>query len=193
MMRVIAGEAKGRRLRTASGLGVRPTHDRVRVALFDILTPRMAGARFLDLYAGSGAVGIEALSRGAARAVFVERDGEALQALRANLETTGLAARAEVLGASVLGALERLTGRGFTVAFADPPYGETADLGPLWAALGQGELLAEGAVVVLQHHAKTPLPAEGSGLARSDQRRFGETTLTFWRRRHGASDLPGDV
>src|SRR5712691_9890461 len=101
-MRVIAGEAKGRRLVWPKGAATRPATDRIRETLFALLEPLLPGARVLDLFAGAGTLGIEALSRGAARATFVERDPGALVALRANLETTGLAARATVVRSDAL-------------------------------------------------------------------------------------------
>ena len=104
-MRVIAGSAKGRALRPPRAAGTRPITDRAKESLFNILTPRIGGQRFLDLFAGTGSVGIEALSRGAAHATFVERSGPALAGIRHNLDVTGLAARAEVAGRDVFGYL----------------------------------------------------------------------------------------
>src|SRR5947207_11220611 len=109
-MRVLAGALKGRRLQTPRGSTTRPTTDQVRIALMDTLMPRLPGARLLDLFAGAGGVGLEALSRGAAHATFVERDVHAVTALRANVETLGLAAQARVERADVGAALERLAG-----------------------------------------------------------------------------------
>lgn len=182
-MRVIAGVLKGRRLVTPRGATTRPTADQVRTALLDALGPWLPGARVLDLFAGAGGVGIEALSRGAAHATFVERDARAAAALRANVTTLGLEAATRVLQLDVRAALDRLAREGarFEIVFLDPPY-ETA-LGPeTLAGLGDGRLTAPGAVVVAQHLTKrapalAPLPA----LERFRARRFGETTLTFFR------------
>ena len=114
-MRVIAGEFRSRRIKSVPGLAVRPTPDRLREALFNVLAPRIAGAIFLDGYAGSGSVGIEALSRGARRAIFIERDGKALGVLRENLKALGIEDRAIVARA--------LTKEHTTdIAFIDPPY-----------------------------------------------------------------------
>jgi 16S rRNA (guanine(966)-N(2))-methyltransferase RsmD len=182
-VRVIAGALKGRRLVTPRGHLTRPTADQVRIALMDALMPYLSGSRVLDLFAGAGGVGIEALSRGAARATFVERDRRAAQALRENLESLGLQPVARLLVMDVDRALPRLAAGGetFDVVFLDPPY-ETAFGAETLAWLGDGRLTRPGSVVVAQHLTKRapalePLPA----LARIRARRFGETTLTFFR------------
>jgi 16S rRNA (guanine966-N2)-methyltransferase len=150
----------------------------------DTLTPRLAGARVLDLFAGAGGVGLEALSRGAAHATFVERDRRALAALRGNVATLGVPDRVRVMGEDVQRALERLGREGarFDVVFLDPPY--ESDLGEAaLARVGVGGLTAPGAVVIAQHLTKHA-PADVVGvLASFRTRRFGETTLTFF---HGA-------
>jgi len=181
-VRILAGELKGRRLVTPRGATTRPTADQVRIALMDALTPRLPGARVLDLFAGAGGVGFEALSRGAATATFVERDRRALAALRDNVITLGLPERARVLGDDVARALTRLRREGavFDVVFLDPPY--ESDLGEVTLAhLAAGGLTAPEAVVVAQHLTKRA-PADVMGtLAAYRTRRFGETTLTFFR------------
>jgi 16S rRNA (guanine966-N2)-methyltransferase len=183
-MRVIGGQERGRRLRAPRGLRTRPTADRVRVALFDILGPAVRGMRVLDLFAGTGAVGIEALSRGAARAVFVERDRDALRALRGNLAALRLGRdAARVVAGEALALLPALaTSEGaFDLVFLDPPY--AGDLAArVLTRLAPSPLLTVGTEVVVQHFAKTPLPCP-TGLAPSrDRRRFGDTALTFFRR-----------
>ena len=181
-MRVIAGELKGRRLVVPRGTRTRPTADQVRIALMDTLAPRLAGARILDLYAGSGAVGLEALSRGAADATFVERDARATGALRQNVEALRVGPRARLVRDDVVRALDRLAtgGERFAVVFLDPPYAK--GLGPAaLARLGQGGVTAPGAIVVVQHFTKEPLPDRLGCLAAYRARRFGETTLTFFR------------
>jgi 16S rRNA (guanine966-N2)-methyltransferase len=182
-VRVIGGTDRGRRLKAPRGLRTRPTADRVRVTLFDILGPGIAGMRVLDLFAGTGAVGIEALSRGAARAVFVERDPDALRALRANLAALGLGrAQARIVPGDAVAALPRL-GEGeapFDLVFLDPPYAGNLASRAL-AALAAGSLLHAGSRIVVQHFAKTP-PAPAKGLVRAGEpRHFGETALTFFR------------
>ena len=191
-MKIIAGALKGRRLVTPRGLGTRPTADQVRIALMDTLTPHLSGARFLDLFAGAGGVGFEALSRGATRAVFVECDTGAMAALRRNVVALGVHTETRILRADVGRALGRLAADGerFELVFLDPPYG--ADLVDVTLGrLGTGAVTAPGAIVVAQHFTKQP-PANAIGrLAAFRARRFGETTLTFFRAGAYSLDSPG--
>ena len=180
-MRIIAGALKGRALVTPRGHRTRPTADQVRIALMDALMPHLPDARVLDLFAGAGGVGLEALSRGAAHATFVERDGRAAAALVQNVRELGVEARARVLRGDVGRQLTRLTERGerFEIVFLDPPYAEDG-VEPTLAALGAGDLLASGGLVIAQHFTKRR-PAEEYGALRAfRERRFGETTLTFF-------------
>ena len=173
-MRVIAGTARGVPLAVPRGAGTRPITDRVKETLFAILGDQMPGARVLDLYAGSGAIGIEALSRGAQQAVFVERDRGAVQALRANLVRTRLEEDARVHEVDV----ERFLALGegpWDVVVLDPPYEVRDIVAPLSALVPH---LAPGASVVIKHFWRTETP-EVEGLAVTRQRRFGETMLTF--------------
>jgi len=181
-VRVLAGALKGQRLAAPRGAVTRPTADRVRIACLDTLTPFLAAGPFLDLFAGSGGVGIEALSRGAPSAVFVELDAMALRALRDNVERLGLAARARIVRADAARAVADLARRGerAAVAFADPPY-DSPRGGPALDALAVGDALAPGAVVVLQHGSKLPPPDAIGVLAWWKAKKFGETTLTFFR------------
>ena len=181
-MRVLAGALKGQRLTAPRGAATRPTADRVRIACLDTLMPFLAGGSFLDLFAGSGSVGIEALSRGAPHAVFVEQDAMALRALFDNVERLGLRERARVVRADAVRAVRDLAERGerFAVAFVDPPYGSPR-AAPALAALAEGGALAPGAIVAVQHGSKAPLPESPGALATWKSRKFGETTLTFFR------------
>ncbi len=174
-MRVIAGTARGRHLVAPRGSATRPISDRVKETLFAILAERVLDARVLDLYAGSGAVGIEALSRGATHAAFVELDRSALAAIRENLERAGVGDRASVHGRDVLHYLAAPGEDQFDLAILDPPYAERAILAPLERLVGR---LAPGAAVVIKHHWRTPVPIP-RGLTTWRQRRFGETALTF--------------
>lgn len=189
-MRVIAGALKGRRLVTPRGARTRPTADQVRLALMDTLAPRLPAARVLDLYAGSGAVGLEALSRGAGHATFVEREARAAGALRHNVEVLGVGPRARLVRGDVVRELGRLAAAGerFDVVFLDPPYQQGLVRAPL-ARLGEGSVTAPGAIVVAQHFTKEPLPERIGCLAAYRARRFGETTLTFFR--HAETAEPG--
>lgn len=181
-MRVIAGALKGRRLATPRGRTTRPTSDQVRIACLDTLMPYLAAGPFLDLFAGAGGVGIEALSRGAPAAIFVEDDAMALRALRQNLESLGLAEVARVVRADAARALERLAQEGarFAVVFLDPPY-DSPRARPALDRVAGGDCLVPEALVVVQHATKSPLPAAPGVLAVWKTRRFGETTLTFFR------------
>jgi 16S rRNA (guanine(966)-N(2))-methyltransferase RsmD len=179
---VIAGALKGRRLVTPRGHRTRPTADQVRIALMDALTPWLPAARVLDLYAGAGGVGLEALSRGSAHATFVERDPRAVAALWQNVETLGVRDRARPVRGEVVRELGRLAAAGeqFDIVFLDPPY--EADLtASTLARLGDGALTRPGAIVVAQHLTKQPSPATVGTLRVFRVRRFGETTLTFYR------------
>ncbi|HLE59420.1 MAG TPA: 16S rRNA (guanine(966)-N(2))-methyltransferase RsmD [Candidatus Limnocylindria bacterium] len=174
-MRVIAGSARGMPLRAPRGGATRPITDRVKETLFGILADRVLGARVLDLYAGSGSIGIEALSRGAAWCTFVEQDHAAAAVLRDNLRRTGLEDRATVRTSKV----ERfLSGPGIgpvDLVVLDPPYLQHAILEPLTRLV---PLLEPRATVVVKHHWRTDL-ALPDALATWRERRFGETALTF--------------
>ncbi len=182
--RVIAGTARAIRLE-APGPNTRPLGDRVKQTLFAILEPDLRGARFLDLFAGSGAAGIEALSRGASHATFVERDRGAIKVIEANLARTGLRedGRATIVRADVVTWLRDAARRhegAIDVAFVDPPYD---DAGALAAALEAiGPLLAPGGRFVAKHFWRTAPPTVIGLLASERERRFGETALTFYRR-----------
>ena len=181
-MRVLAGTLKGQRLTTPRGRTTRPTADQVRIACLDTLMPFLGAGPFLDLFAGAGGVGIEALSRGAPSATFVEQDGAALRALRDNVERLGLADRTRVVRADAARAVTELAAAGerFGVVFLDPPY-DSPRATPALEAVATGAILALDAVVVIQHATKTPPPSTPGALRLWKARRFGETTLTFFR------------
>ncbi len=174
-MRVIAGVAGGQPLVAPRGPGTRPITDRVKETLFAILGERVPGARVLDLYAGSGAIGIEALSRGAQHAAFVEQARPALTTLRANLERTRLAGLATVHAVDVERFLSGVVEDRWDLVFLDPPYELRAIVAPLRAVEPH---LAPDAMVVVKHFWRTDLPEPGS-LTQVRQRRFGETMLSF--------------
>jgi 16S rRNA (guanine(966)-N(2))-methyltransferase RsmD len=181
-VRVIAGTLKGRRLVTPRGPHTRPTADQVRIAMMDALAPWLAGARVLDLFAGAGGVGLEALSRGAAHATFVERDPRAIAALRQNVEALGVAADARVVRGDVDREIGRLAAAGerFDIVFLDPPY-EAGLTETTLLRLADAAVVPPGAIVVAQHFTKQA-PARTIGpLHAFRTRRFGETTLTFYR------------
>ena len=188
-MRVLAGALKGKRLVTPRGSTTRPTADQVRLALLDTLTPYLPEARMLDLFAGAGGVGFEALSRGAAHVTFVERDARAVAALRANVETLAVAAQTRIERLDVRAALERLArdAARFELVFLDPPYDEDA-VTPTVERLGALPVVVPDGLVIAQHLTKHPPPSETGRLAAFRTRRFGETTLTFFRA--GGYDSP---
>jgi 16S rRNA (guanine(966)-N(2))-methyltransferase RsmD len=180
-VRVLAGALKGRTLVTPKGVRTRPTADMVRIALLDTLAPWVTDARVLDLFAGAGGVGFEALSRGAAHVTFVERDPRAVAALRENVETLAVRHHVRIRRGDVARELVRLHAEGarFDIVFLDPPY--EADVAPTLVQLGGGGLVGAGGVVIAQHLTKKA-PAERIGaLDAFRTRRFGETTLTFYR------------
>ena len=179
-MRVIAGEAKGRTLVVPRGGGTRSATDRIRETLFAIVEPELEGARILDLFAGAGTLGIEALSRGATRATFVERGGEAVKALRRNLAATNFGARSEVVAANVIAYLDSAPRGPFDVVFCDPPF---ADVGIAEATLGHERLrsaVAPDGLVVARAHGKH-LPAVPAFVRIERVKEIGEEKLLFLR------------
>lgn len=186
-MRVIAGHLKGRRLQAPRGLRVRPTTDRVKEALFSILGAHVVGARVLDLYAGTGALGIEALSRGAAAVTFVEHHPASVKCLRQNLEACGLTGAATVKTVRVESFLERPVERSspFDVLLADPPY-EQVDEIAAWGVRLSSEIIAHDGVAVIEHGAKWSPPSRLGPLSLLRTYSYGDTALSIFR--HQASE-----
>lgn len=184
MTRIVAGVLGGRRLAVPGGRGTRPTSDRVREALFGALDALLDldGARVADLYAGSGAIGLEALSRGAAHALFVESDARAVAVLRRNVTELDVGAAARVAATPVRRVLAEPPGEPYDLVFADPPYDLAGDeLAQVLAALVGGGWLAEDAVLVLERSSRSPEPAWVPGTTGTRSRRYGETTLWYGR------------
>jgi 16S rRNA (guanine966-N2)-methyltransferase len=180
-VRVIAGEAKGRSLLAPKGTGTRPATDRIREALFQILEPDLGEARVLDLFAGAGTMGIEALSRGAAHVTFVERAAPALDALRANVSRTGFAGRSEVVAANVIGFLDRgASAARFDFAFLDPPFADVAVLEATLAHPSLAAALAPGATVIARILRKHP-PTLPPSAQTFRTKQIGEEDLVFLR------------
>lgn len=179
-MRIIAGEGGGRRLRAPRGRNTRPTSDRVREALFNILAPHIAGSRFLDLYAGSGAVGLEALSRGAAEAVFVEKHPQATEVIRRNIENLRLTGRATVYQADVNAFVnERLPRLGsFRIVFLDPPYKSGYAEKALTGISRCGS--ADSGVVVVESSRSVLPPERVERLVLTKRRHYGDTVLSLY-------------
>jgi len=173
---VIAGEFRSRRLKTLPGTTLRPTPDRLREALFNVLAPRIAGAVFLDAYAGSGAVGIEALSRGAARAIFIEKHFAAVRLIRENLRSLGIedraGDRAMVSHGAAVPALARLEAE---IYFLDPPYTEPAEYQAALGVLGE-----RSGLVLAQHEKRLELAEQYGGLRRTRVLTQGDNSLSFY-------------
>ncbi|MBU1742880.1 MAG: 16S rRNA (guanine(966)-N(2))-methyltransferase RsmD [Proteobacteria bacterium] len=177
-LRIIAGRFKGRRLRVPRGQAVRPTTERVREAVFDILGPRVAGAVVLDLFAGTGAMALEALSRGAARAVLIEANPESIRAANHNVEALEVADRVRIISRDA----RQGPGPGddrFDLIFVDPPYGEATAAAAL-EGVGRSRRLHPDGIMIVEHAARLDLPDVTSHLERIDQRRYGRTCVSFY-------------
>src|SRR5207245_10156207 len=188
LMRVIAGTYRSRILRSLKGLALRPTSDRLRETLFNVLAPNISGARFADLFAGTGAIGIEALSRGAAEVVFIENHVPAVTLIRRNLESLGINSGATVLAVDALRGLALLAARknsgapAFDHIFLDPPYAAAEDYSCVLEFLGSADLLAPGGIVIAEHHRNFDLPEEPGALKKFLVLRHGDASLSFYRR-----------
>lgn len=183
-MRIVGGSLRGRVLKTPSSRSIRPTSDRLRESVFDILAHSyddpVSGAQAIDLFAGTGALGVEALSRGAERALFVDDGAEARALLRANIEALGLGGVTSVFrrDATKLGAAP--PGERFSLAFLDPPYGRDLATRAL-ASLVEGGWLADGALIVIEEAAEAPLRLP-EGIVEEERRRYGDTQIVIARR-----------
>lgn len=186
-MRIIAGTARGVRLAQPKGRDIRPTLDRVREALFSILGRAVEGCRFLDLYSGTGANGLEALSRGAAHVDLVEADKTARALIAENIAKTKLGGGARVHALTLPEGLRRLPHDApYHFIYADPPHAYT-DFASLLAAIEANALLAPGGVIILEHATRTPVPDEVGAYKRTRAAVYGGTTLSFFR---ATSELP---
>lgn len=178
MLKITGGELKGGRLKAPAGLDTRPSGAKMRQALFNILGPRVSAARVADLFAGSGALGLEALSRGAAWCLFVESSRWAAELLRANLRGLGLTERGQVLRATVEAAAGRLLARGpFDLVLADPPY-DKGQVAPTVSLAGRPGMLRPSGLLAIEH-SPAEAPAETEEMKVADRRRYGQTELTL--------------
>jgi 16S rRNA (guanine966-N2)-methyltransferase len=182
-MRIISGSSRGRTIRTLKGGRLRPTSDQLRETLFDVLGPRVAGSRFLDAYAGSGAVGLEALSRGAREVVFVEQHRPAVELIRKNLAALGIVSGFRLLTSPVLAALDRLEeeGTAFDFVFLDPPYAEVREYHHVLRQLARSAFLTPNSLVVAEHSRRTLLEASYGRLGSARVIRHGDAQLAFYR------------
>jgi 16S rRNA (guanine966-N2)-methyltransferase len=188
-MRIIAGKFRSRQLKSLKGLALRPTSDRLRETLFNVLADLVPGSRFLDLFAGTGAVGIEAFSRGAREVIFVEKHPPAVALIRKNLESLEIRDHFRVLAQDSAQALERFAAEPaaphsrLDLVFFDPPYAEEAQYVNILTFLGTSSLLADGAVVIAEHLRALDLPESFGKLERVRVLRQGDAALSFYRYR----------
>ena len=180
-MRIITGSAKGTKLKTPRGLDVRPTSDRVKGSVFNILGSLVIDANVLDLFAGTGNLGLEALSRGALQATFVEQSPTSIALIRENAALTKLESKVIICKGNVLSAIPRLKGR-FNLVFCDPPYNQQL-VGRVLTQLDTTAVMADEAVLILEHsqHEIVEQPFNNLQLIRCE--RFGETCIGFWKKR----------
>lgn len=186
-MRVTAGSGKGRKLKVPSGGRVRPTADKVKQALFNILGDLVQDAVFLDLYAGTGGIGVDALSRGASRAVFVDDSRDSLKAIQQNLESAGLKERATIIAAKAESFLKRAPEQ-FDIIFLDPPY--TAEQPALLELVSGSAVLKDGSIVISEHFKKQRSPERQGMLVLYREAVYGDTVLAFYRK---SSDFHGNT
>ena len=178
-MRVVAGVAKGRKLKSRDGKDTRPTTDRLKEAIFAMLQFEVPGARFLDLFAGSGGIGIEALSRGASQCVFVEKSRDAAMIIRENIQLTGFRAASELLLKDVSTAVRALKteGRQFDIIFMDPPYDKGLEMQTLFC-LAENNILAKDGLIVVESSSRTKIEAP-AGFTIVKERDHKISRLTF--------------
>lgn len=182
-MRIIAGAYRGLIVKSLKGANLRPTSDQLRETLFDVLGPQVAGSTFLDAYAGSGAVGIEALSRGANKVVFIEHHRPAAELIRKNLEALNVESGFRLLTCQVSTGLERLEGEGreFDYVFLDPPYEEIREYHHVLRQLGRTPLISSASLVIAEHSRHVELEDRYGSLARTRLLRHGDARLSFYR------------
>jgi 16S rRNA (guanine966-N2)-methyltransferase len=177
-MRVTGGTGRGRRLKAPAGSRVRPTSDKVKQALFNILGEKVLDAFFLDLFAGAGGIGIEALSRGARRVVFVDSSRSSLTVVRQNIEQTGFEDRSQAVLSKVESFLKKPSGP-YDIMFLDPPYAD--ELQPLLELIAGAGLLKPDSIVIAEHFKKQASPADAGGLTLYREAKYGDTVLAFYK------------
>jgi len=185
-MRVIAGRFRSRQLKSLKGMALRPTSDRLRETLFNVLADRVVGRSFVDVFAGTGAVGIEALSRGAREVVFIEKHGPAATLIKKNLESLGASAGTRILavdavhGLEVLGKAKANEGKSPDIVYVDPPYGNLEDYDRVLTYLGFEALLGDGSLAIAEHRRNLELPEKIGELQRVRVLRQGDAVLSFY-------------
>jgi len=181
-MRIIAGAYRGLGLKTLKGANLRPTSDQLRETLFDVLGPRVAGSTFLDAYAGSGAVGLEAMSRGVAEVVFIEHHRPAVELIRHNLQALGITSGFRLMACQTLNGVDRLAqeGKCFDYVFLDPPYAEIREYHHMLRQLSRSKLLLPTSLVIAEHSRHCVLEERYGDLQRSRLLRHGDAQLAFY-------------
>lgn len=181
-IRIIGGTSRGKRLQAVRGRGIRPTSNRVRESIFNILSPVVAGSSVLDLFAGTGALGLEALSRGAERAVFIDNHRASVAAIKANMTACGVSDRAFVILWDIVKNLKCLhhVKPVFDLVFMDPPYGRQSVV-PVLYNLSESGFLKRESLVVIEHSRHEEIPSETLGFSLSDQRKYGKSLVSFLR------------
>lgn len=192
-MRIISGTAKGRKLKTLKGLDKRPTTDRVKESIFGKLGTKIVGAEALDLFAGTGNLGIEALSRGAKTVLFIDHDTDAKRVIEENLALTHLTDRAEIWRSDVFRALNhfKAEGRTFDVVFADPPYGQGYGEQTL-LALERSGVLRDGGLFILEHHSSEKAGSPLKGYYEAAEKTFGQSVVHFFTISHNEGEDHAD-
>ncbi len=194
-MRIIAGRFRSRQLKSLKGLALRPTSDRLRETLFNVLAERIPGCHFLDLFSGTGAVGIEALSRGAAEVVFIENHPPAAALIQKNLDSLDIHSGTRILRLDALRGLLRLAAEhtpaspSFDIVFLDPPYAAAEEYGRVLAFLGSAPFLAPGSLVIAEHRRSFDLPEAFDLLERVRLLRQGDASLSFFRVRGAVNPI----
>lgn len=180
-MRIIAGEAKNKKLKSRKGMDTRPTLGSVKESLFSIIAPYIEGARFLDLFSGTGNIALEALSRGAEKAIMIEQDQEALKIIIENINALGFENRCRAYKNDVVRAVEILGRKGekFDIIFMDPPYKQELCKKSL-KAIEKADILAEDGLIICEHHMLEDLEDEMYGFKKADCRKYGKKTMTFY-------------
>ena len=180
-MRITAGTMRGRRLRAPSGLELRPTSDKVKEALFNILSSQIEGATLLDLYAGTGGIGIDALSRGAQNVVFVENNKRHLQYLKKNIASISFEGKAEIFATAATDFLRKAKKqmRSFDIIFVDPPY-QSSEIEKILPMIQEGDMIVDQGLVVIEHFHKKTLPERVENLFSLKKYKYGETVLSFY-------------
>ena len=192
-MNIIGGIYKGRVITMPGGPAIRPTSNKVREALFNILGERVRGAVVLELFAGSGSLGIEAISRGAKSAVFVDNDAGCSRTIRKNLKSLGISGGVKVTQLNVVQAIKKLDGKEkFDMIFMDPPYSR-GWIKKILINLGQYDILNHPGLLICEHHKKDETPQAEGGFVKFRENRYGDTVLSFYKKHEKKSGISGDI